>query len=71
MDIDKSGTITLDEYVRSLSKNNQMKRIAVSLFSFLDKNGDGEITFEELLSKITPGSTKEDVDKLMRWIHEE
>jgi hypothetical protein len=34
-----------------------MKRLALSLFSFLDKDGDNKVSFEQLLYRTIPGLT--------------
>jgi len=67
----KSGKITIDEYVKTLSKSPYLKRVAVSLFNFLDKNSDGCVSFLELLHKLAPGAKKCDIDTMMGWIEEE
>lgn len=54
-----------------------MKRVAVSLFNYLDSKGNGRImvtdslgkvTLEEMLLKMAPGATKADLEKLMSWV---
>ena len=44
---DRSGQMTLEDYVKSVSGNSHLKRIAISLFSFLDEGNRGTINFEE------------------------
>ena len=59
------------EYVRSISKSDHLRRIAVSLFNFLDKDQNGYLSFEEMLYKIITGATKDHVNKMMTWVKEE
>lgn len=59
------------EYVRSISKSDHLRRIAVSLFNFLDKDQNGFLSFEEMLYKIIPGATKDHVNKMLSWVKEE
>ena len=59
------------EYVRSISKSDHLRRIAVSLFNFLDKDQNGYLSFEEMLFKIIPGASKEQVFHMMEWVREE
>ena len=54
-----------------MSKSDHLKRIAVSLFNFLDKNQNGYISFDEMLYKIIPGAKKEHVQRMMAWVKEE
>ena len=62
-DIDelKTGKMRLEDYVKSVQKSSHLKRIAVSLYNYLDKDGKGEVTFEQMLFRITPGATKRDI----------
>ena len=55
----------LSEYVRAVSRSNHLKRIAVSLFNYLDNDNDGQVSFEEMLYKIIPGALKEHIDKML------
>lgn len=57
--------------MRSISKSDHLRRIAVSLFNFLDKDQNGYLSFEEMLYKIIPGATKDHVNKMMSWVKEE
>ena len=57
--------------MRSISKSDHLRRIAVSLFNFLDKDQNGFVSFEEMLYKIIPGATKQHVAKMMSWVKEE
>jgi len=57
--------------VRSISKSDHLKRIAVSLFNYLDKDQNGFLNFEEMLYKIIPGATRDNVNKMMNWVKEE
>ena len=49
IDEKRHGALTQQDYVKSVSKSNHLKRIAVSMFNFLDRNKDGKVTFPELL----------------------
>ena len=63
--------MTLEDYVKSVSHNSHLKRIAISLFQFLDKANRGSISFETLLKRVTPGATDDDISRMMGWINEE
>ena len=41
------------------------------MFNFLDKNGDGKISFPEMLHQMTPGARERDIDAMMVWVYEE
>lgn len=45
-----------------------MRRVAVSLFNYLDHKGTGRVSLEEMLLKLAPGATKIDLLKLMSWV---
>ena len=51
--------------MRAVSRSNHLKRIAVSLFNYLDNDNDGQVSFEEMLYKIIPGALKEHIDKML------
>lgn len=72
-DIDelKTGKMRLEDYVKSVQNSSHLKRIAVSLYNYLDKDGKGEVSFEQMLYRITPGATKRDITKMLKWIKEE
>lgn len=57
--------------MRSISKSDHLRRIAVSLFNYLDKDQNGFLSFEEMLFKIIPGAKKEQVSKMMNWVKED
>ena len=67
----KSGKMSLEEYCKAASKVPYLKRIAVSLYHFLDKRGKGEVTFEEFLLKTANGAKKSDIKQMMEWVKEE
>eukprot|EP00349_Pseudokeronopsis_sp_Brazil_P009241 CAMPEP_0202969586 /NCGR_PEP_ID=MMETSP1396-20130829/15384_1 /ASSEMBLY_ACC=CAM_ASM_000872 /TAXON_ID= /ORGANISM="Pseudokeronopsis sp., Strain Brazil" /LENGTH=186 /DNA_ID=CAMNT_0049697307 /DNA_START=44 /DNA_END=602 /DNA_ORIENTATION=+ len=49
-----------------------MKRIAVSLYQYLEQpNSAGKVSFEQLVMKVVPGITKRDYLKFQEWIQEE
>lgn len=45
-----------------------MKRVNASLFNFLDEEQKGEVDFEELLQKLFPTLTKENLKLIHSWI---
>ncbi|KAL9344618.1 hypothetical protein Peur_062293 [Populus x canadensis] len=49
MDIDGDGRINLDEYVEYLKKDNNTVLTHPSLFTALDKDGNGSLDFEETI----------------------
>ena len=71
IDTKNKGYITIDDYVKSASKSSHLKRIAVSLFTYLDSSKSGKVNFETMLAKITPGANKDNIKYMLGWIKEE
>ena len=71
IDTQSKGYITAEDYINSNSKSNTLKRIAVSLFNYLDKNKSGKVSFETMLKKITPGAKKDNIQKMMDWVKQD
>ena len=71
IDTQNKGFITADDYINSNSKSNAFKRIAVSLFNYLDKKKTGKVKFETILQKLTPGAKKNNMEKMMDWVKQE
>ena len=71
IDTKNKGYITIDDYVKSASKSTHLKRIAVSLFTYLDSTKSGKVNFETMLAKITPGANKDNIKYMLGWIKQE
>ena len=61
----------MEEYVKSVSGSSHLKRIAVSLFKYLDKTNKGKITFEQMLERVIPAARDEDIARMIAWVDEE
>ena len=48
-----------------------MKRIAVSLYNFLDQDNDNRVSFEQLMYRTIPGLRAQDYQVFEGWIREE
>lgn len=54
-----------------MQASSHLKRIAVSLFNFLDKEKKGTVTFEEMLRWVIPAATDEDIHRMITWVKQE
>ena len=59
LDIEGKGYLTIDEYVNRTNKIGPLRSISISLFNYLDKNGQGTIRFRDLVMAMIPGATVE------------
>jgi len=64
-DKDNSGTVTYKEFVKAISDKKDLVRSAAGMFQEMDVNGDGEMTFKELLRAFYPACSEEDIDATM------
>jgi len=60
-DKDNSGTVTYQEFLKSLGEKKELQKQAGSIFSQMDKDGNGEMSFPELLQAFYPQATEEDI----------
>lgn len=68
IDEGKTGKMTIHDYIKSVQTQAHLKRIAVSLFNYLDKDKKGAVTFEEMLRWIIPAATDDDIRRMLSWI---
>jgi len=61
----------IQDYIKSVQTQAHLKRIAVSLFNFLDKDKKGFVTFEQMLWRIIPAATDDDIWRMINWVKEE
>lgn len=65
---DKNQCITIKEFTKAFANKPHMKRVTASLFNYLDSNQSGQVTFNELLKKLYPSLTQENMQLINHWI---
>jgi len=71
MNKSKNGKLILEEFIESCSNIQYLKRIANSLFKFMDKNKQGYIDFKQFLRSISSGITKNQLNIMLKWVQEQ
>eukprot|EP00347_Sterkiella_histriomuscorum_P012318 403369049 len=71
VNVSQTGYFSQEEYQHSIQDSELMKRLSISLYSFLDKDGDNKVSFEQLLQRTIPGMTPLHYQIFQKWIDEE
>eukprot|EP00128_Syssomonas_multiformis_P011954 Colp12_sorted_trinity150504_noHs@15931 len=65
-DKDGSGTIEVNEFAKALSKLNEGDVLSHRAFNFLDKNGDGTLSFREWLAHVYPYASGAQLNQMVK-----
>ncbi|KAL4430203.1 hypothetical protein ABPG74_014762 [Tetrahymena malaccensis] len=60
--------INIKEFTKAFQDKPHMKRVTASLFNFLDSDQKGMVSFEQLLVKLYPSLTKNNLKLINTWI---
>ncbi|CDW75685.1 ef hand family protein [Stylonychia lemnae] len=71
VNVSQTGYFSQQEYQQSIQDSELMKRLALSLYTFLDKDGDNKVSFEQLLYRTIPGMTNVHYKIFQKWINDE
>jgi len=65
---DKNELMTIKEFSQAFSEKSYMKRVIISLFNFLDRDQNGEVSFEDLLMRLYPNLSQNQLVTVQGWI---
>lgn len=65
---DRQKVINVKDFTKSFQNKPHMKRVTASLFNFLDNNSTGFVTFEQLMRKLYPSLTSQQLELINSWI---
>ncbi|CAK88170.1 unnamed protein product (macronuclear) [Paramecium tetraurelia] len=67
---DKNQVIQVKEFTKSFQNKPHMKRVTASLYNYLDSKQRGFVTFDELMLKLYPSLTQEQLKIINQWIQQ-